>query len=262
MTLFLDFRSASVGGQAIGPAVYESNGPDVNTLLPLRPDEIAWRFGGKDLLFVAHGFNVNRERGVYSIASLDAFLQLQSPAIVVGVLWPGDSWLPVVDYPFEGSVAIATGRLLADWCNGPGNSAYTLSFLSHSLGARVVLEALLHINRDCLSGEYALSRRIVDRITILSSVEDSVLKLAFTVGDPFADLLHDDHTPFRTALGYNGPPQSPALPPSVRAFPIPDVLPHYGHGDYLPANPPAVPEIWPRAAAFMKQTFLNQPQRW
>lgn len=111
--------------------------------------------------------------------------------------------------------------------------------------------------RDCLSTEYAAAATKAERISLLASREDFVLKIAFNVGDPFADLLHDDHTPFQMALGSEGPPMPP--PQQVRPpWQISD-QDDYGHSDYLPPTDPA---RWPRAADFMKRAFLGQPQTW
>src|SRR5262249_1877754 len=178
------------------------------------------KLAGKNALFATHGFNVTQSEGAASLGALDKYLNLTPPSLLVGVLWPGDSYIPIVDYPFEGDVAIDCGQRLAAFCNDCCPSAQTLSFVSHSLGARLILQAVgglarkaqsvcltaAAINRDCLNTEYAAAARNSQSISILSSREDYVLKIAFSVGDPFADLLHDDHTPFEMALGYAGPP--------------------------------------------------------
>ena len=48
----------------------------------------------------------------------------------MGVLWPGDAWIPVVNYPFEGNDARNSGNNLADYCNTELGSALSLSFVS------------------------------------------------------------------------------------------------------------------------------------
>jgi hypothetical protein len=120
------------------------------------------------------------------------------------------------------------------------------------------------IDRDCLSVEYARATANAERISILASSEDDVLKLAFPVGDPIADLLHQDHTPFQPALGSVGPP-TPASPPIGFPWQIPD-LPAYGHGDYLPpatnALPPGAGALWTQPADFMRKTFLGEALTW
>jgi hypothetical protein len=234
---------------------------------------------GKRLLFATHGFNVSYQDGACSLGLLDRYLDLAPPSLFIGMLWPGDCWLPVVDYPFEGDVALDCGKRLADFCNSWCAGAQSISFLSHSLGARLVLEAITYmnlkaesvcltaaaINRDCLAAEYSDGARNSALISVLASHNDDVLKIAFAIGDPFADLLHDDHTPFQAALGYGGPPtQSPQ--PVRPPWQIPDQC-DYGHHDYLPPSqaiplPPPAAARWPRAADFMKRAFLEQPQIW
>lgn len=70
------------------------------------------------------------------------------------------------------------------------------------------------INRDCLHAEYMVDVCNLERVAVLASHHDEVLKIAFSLGDPFADLLHDDHAPFQAALGYGGPPASEPPPVS------------------------------------------------
>ncbi|HEV8680112.1 MAG TPA: alpha/beta hydrolase [Stellaceae bacterium] len=280
MTYFLNFRMRSVGGAVVDPYFLEGDG----TADPLTLSVVPWELvpsivGGRDLLFAAHGFNVSYQVGAGSLGSLDRYLSLPPPNLFVGVLWPGDSWLPIVDYPFEGGVALDCGGRLADLCNLWCTSAQSLSFLSHSLGARLVLEAVARlerrarcvcltaaaINRDCLTTEYVIAAANTERISVLASHADNVLKIAFSIGDPFADLLHDDHSPFQKALGYDGPP-TPAPPPVGLPWQIPDGA-DYGHGDYLPPArtttvPPPPGTRWPLAADFMKRAFFAQPQTW
>jgi len=94
----------------------------------------------------------------------------------------------------------------------------------------------------------------VRTVSLLASHKDDVLKIAFTIGDPIADLLHDDHTPFRPALGYNGP-ATPA-PAQIHApWQIADAC-DYGHGNYLPSD---VDDKWKKVADFMRLTFLRLP---
>ncbi|HEY6257239.1 MAG TPA: alpha/beta hydrolase [Xanthobacteraceae bacterium] len=282
MTLFLNFRTRNVGGAVIAPQLLEGDG----TVAPLRwspiPEAlIPSRIAGANVLFATHGFNVSQQQGACALGLLDKYLGLASPDLFVGVLWPGDSILPIVDYPIEGGVAQDCGRRLAAFCNGAGAQAQAVSFVSHSLGARLVLEAVAGlarkarsvcltaaaINQDCLVTEYSDAARNAERISILASRRDLVLKLAYSIGDPFAELLHSDHTPFEIALGLQGPP-TPAAPPVVPPWQIAD-RDDYGHGSYLPPYqpiplpPPPPPQTqWPRAADFMMRAFLGQPQTW
>ena len=280
MTYFLNFRTKGVGGAVVDPYLLEGDGTEVPPAVSVVDAGLMPSiFAGKNVLFAAHGFNVDYQDGACELGQLDQYLDLPAPSLFVGVLWPGDCWLPVVDYPFEGDVSIDTGGRLAAFCNQYCTSAQSLSFVSHSLGARVVLEAVSRlarqarsvcltagaINRDCLTSEYATAAGNAERISILASDEDMVLKVAFTVGDPLADLLHSDHSAFQAALGSLGP--SLPLPKDVNyPWQIPDDL-DYGHHDYLPPSPavplPPPPNTkWTSAADFMKRAFLGQSQTW
>jgi hypothetical protein len=272
MTCFLNFRTQGVGGAVVDPYLLQGDG----TVSPPALSVVPWAqvpsiVAGRNILFATHGFNVSYQDGACSLGLLDGYLNLAPPSLFVGMLWPGDSWIPVVDYPFEGDVALDCGNRLATFCNDWCAGAQSMSFVSHSLGARLVLQAVANlsrkaqsvcltaaaINRGCLAEEYSSARKNAEAISILASHEDDVLKLAFSVGDPFADLLHDDHNPFQTALGYDGPP-TPVLPPIHLPFQIPDSC-DFGHHNYLP---PGLPPKWEQAADFMKRAFLGQPQTW
>jgi alpha/beta hydrolase family protein DUF900 len=272
VTYFLNFRASGVGGSAVDPYLLEGDGTVVPPALGVVPLELIPSIvDGKHILFATHGFNVDYQAGAWSLGRLDGHLGLTSPNLFVGVLWPGDSWIPIVDYPFEGDVAIDCGRRLATFCDNWCTGAQSLSFASHSLGARLVLEAIARldrgaraacltaaaINRDCLTTEYMAAQQRTVWTSGLASHEDDVLKLAFAIGDPFADLLHDDHTPFRAALGYAGP-ATPSPPGVLWPWQIPDAA-DYGHGDYLPS---AGRDKWQKVAGFIKSAFLEQRPSW
>ena len=279
MTYFVSLRSHSVGGPVIDATVFSGDG----TISPLAVaavdlSQIPFLVAGKNVLFATHGFNVSRESGACSLTRLDTYLQLDDSNIFFGVLWPGDFWLPVVNYPFEGDVSMDSGRRLAAFCNRYLTNAQSLSFISHSLGVRLVLEAVKNLNRqarsvcltaaainqDCLATEYAAAAQNAATISILASHKDMVLKLAFPIGDPIADFLHADHTLFERALGYAGPPV-PATPPVKSPWQIPDRA-GYDHGDYLPSGDPnqpvTTPAMWNQPADFMSRAFRGQGQSW
>jgi hypothetical protein len=275
MTYFLDLRTANVGGSPTTPRLLQGDGVNnLDGLMFIEAASVASRVANKNLLFAVHGFNVSRGNGARTLGLLDNYLNLTDPDIFIAVLWPGDAWIPLIDYPFEGNVSIQCGKLVAGFCNTYCSRAESLSFLSHSLGARLVLEAIMHldravrsvclaaaaVNRDCLNREYAFVTNVADRISVLASAKDLVLRLAYAAGDPFADLLHDDHTPFHPALGYRGPPV-PIVPPLSQPWEIPD-SPAYGHSDYLPKFPPSPADEWQKPADFMKRAFLGQRQTW
>jgi esterase/lipase superfamily enzyme len=271
MTLYLNFRSAPVAGSVVYPRLAR-NGPANPTALTLVDDtERQGLIAGRDILLVVHGFNVNLASGVASAAALDAYLALGDSVVVIGVLWPGDFWIPVVNYPFEGSDAMDCGGKLADYCGRYFGAARSLSFLSHSLGARLVLQAVAAlklvrkarlvcltagaINRDCLDREYATAAANSETINVLASHRDRVLELAYPIGDPISNLLHDDHAFFTKALGNDGP-SSTSVPKVHGPYQIPDGY-NYDHGSYMPSSDPA---RWPRVADYVRRAFLGQPQ--
>jgi hypothetical protein len=281
MTLYLNFRAQAIGGGVVDPYVLRGDG----TATPVALAAVDWSqlaglVAGRNVLFGVHGFNVNYAEGARALGQLDAYLDLSGSEVFFGVLWPGDSWVPVVDYPFEGAVSMDCGGRLADVCARRFAQAQSFSFVSHSLGARLVLEAVQRlgrrasvlcltagaVNRDCLIAEYAGAAGNADAISILASHNDWVLKVAFQIGDPIADLLHDDHAPFQPALGYGGP-KLPAPPLVHPPWQIPDVA-DYDHDDYMPPggavqDPATMGQAkWPNVADFMKRAFRGQPQGW
>ena len=232
------------------------------------------------MLFGVHGFNVNMDYGTRMMARLEPRLCLTQTDIFFGVLWPGDSWLPAIDYPFEGDFAINSGNRLATFCNRRLAGARSISFVSHSLGARLVLQALTGlnckarsvcltaaaINQSALVEEYANAAAKASAISVLASHEDQVLMLAYPPGDAISNALHHDHPYFEPALGYDGPPssQSQCSPP----WQIPDGD-NYDHGDYHPPGdpgpiPPANPQPpkWLAVADYISRAYRGMPQNW
>ena len=222
MTLFLDFRTQGVGGSILEePRVLEADGlVDPISLRPLGASLPEERTLGREVVFATHGFNVSRKQGIHALAQLERDLGLRAELVFVGVLWPGDFWTPVINYPAEAEDAVRCGRLLAKFANETLARARGVSLVSHSLGGRLVLEAAKHLARpahevcllaaavddDCLSTkQYAAARERTGRISVLASQKDTVLRLSYPVGDFFSDLFYDDDSPARKALGYHGP---------------------------------------------------------
>jgi hypothetical protein len=243
VTCFLNFRGGSFGALISEPIVFSTSAAP-SVVRPLTTLEFSRLIKGQDLVFVTHGFNVGYADGVRSIGNLDQLLG-PVPGIRIGVLWPGDWVIPAINYPFAVGIARDCGKHLGAFVSSACAAARSVSFLSHSLGARVVLEAAgaagrpvrlicllaAAVNSDCLTGEYAETASDTASIINLASGNDLVLKLAYPAGDFLADLLDLDHRPFEKALGSYGP--VPNVPTNTRAFEIGDQTP-YDHGDYLP----------------------------
>ena len=232
----------------------------------------------RHVILAAHGFNVSRKSGVRSLARLEQALPLRAGEVFFGVLGPGDWWLPVINYPAEADDAVDAGRKLAAYVNRVMAGAASLSLVSHSLGGRVVLEAIKHLDRkahevcvaagavdnDCLVKQYAAIKDNVRRISVLSSRKDKALKLAYPLGDFGSDVLFgDDDSAWRGALGLKGPNPKEALP-KVEHRPIPKDPP-YDHGDYFPPGGVAAPpagQAWERSARYIRRCLDGAPDTW
>lgn len=211
------------------------------------------------LLFLLHGYNVNRDRGRRSLVRLEKGLGLSAEVGgwgVVGTLWPGDHGIGGLSYSFEGQDADDTARNLSAFIKSEVRAATCVSFVGHSLGCRVVLETLRRlcagssrpVQRVCLLGaavdadslaRAGLYRRAVagaERVAVLASKGDRTLRLAYPAGDLLQAVVFwkDD---FGFALGYRGPRRhrGSEVPGTVWAQRIPRRA-RFRHGDYVPSG--------------------------
>lgn len=267
MTRYISFRANPVGGPIVDPQLLDGPGPGGGLKL-MTDQQVKAAVDGKDLLFAVHGFNVNMATGIGQFAQLEAALRLPASATFFGVLWPGDFALPVVNYPFEAADAVQCGRRLARLCNTRFARAASLSFMSHSLGGRLILEAVSGLARkarmmclaaaavdsDVLTKQYAAALAKSEKVAVLSSVKDKVLQYAYPGGDFLSDLFGDGDSPFRTALGLKGP--RPHAGASVTDSRIPKAL-GCDHGHYLPVG-----AQWQNVASYVRNCFHGTPQTW
>jgi esterase/lipase superfamily enzyme len=229
---------------------------------------------GREILFATHGFNVSYRAGIEVLSQLELDLALPPSFSFVGILWPGDWWIPAVNYPSEADDAVACGRGVARFANDKLGAARAISFLSHSLGGRLVLEATRGLARparevcvlaaavddECLgTAQYAAARQNAERISVLASRSDVVLRFAYRIGDFLSDLLwRDDDSPWNAALGYHGP--RPAGLDHVAHGQISDQA-GYGHGDYL-RYPNATDAKTGHVTGFVRETLTGRPRSW
>jgi hypothetical protein len=257
MTYFIDVRADSTGGNPVGSVdaivVRTDAQPNPNPSVPLDPGLIQ-AVQGRDVLLGTHGFHVNRATGISNLSHWNEWLRLGDNGFFAGVLWPGDSrWLPFIDYPVEGTEAVKSGRLLAGYLSANFAGVNSISFCSHSLGARMVLETirnlpvLMNVQRvtlmagaiddTCLNGEYKDAAGRAGKISVLASTCDEVLKLAFPLGNPISGILTRGDPYWHGALGRYGPNPGDQ-PPSLWKSPIlPDSW-NFGHGSYINCNGP------------------------
>lgn len=279
---FLNTRSLPVGG-GVGPLTVLD---EANAVHPVSDAAAAVR--GHDVLLVTHGFNVAQLDGLQKLSDWCKLVNLGS-AVCVGILWPGDArWIHGVDYPIEGNEAISAGNELAAFINTSFSAALSLSFASHSLGARTVMQTISGLNRSvrrlllmagaidntCLSSEYAAAASKVQSISILASRSDDVLKWAFPTGNFVSGLFSRAEPYVHEAMGREGPAEPYPSPDNLHAdWQIPDGW-GYGHGSYLPPNslgaapvqyaplqgfpPPATPDPPP----FAPPALAGDPTLW
>jgi len=257
MTNFLDVRALS-GGGGVSNQVQIGSGTSGNDYsLGVSLSDLQSFIHGQHVLIGTHGFNVNRANGVYCLSYWASLMRLPDSSVFVGLLWPGDSEsFYALSYPVEPKNATAAGNMIGPFLDANFGNAASISLVSHSLGARVLLQTISQMKRpvrrailmagaigdDCLTAEFSGVPQNVAAISVLASKEDDVLRWAFPVGDLGAEIVDRDHPWWESALGRFGPSQTPAH------FQPPDQIPdawNYGHLNYLQVNPPAPQAIPP-----------------
>jgi hypothetical protein len=259
VTYFIDLRADSAGGNPVAGVsdivVRTDAQPNPSPSNSLEP-ALVQAIQGRDVLLGTHGFHVNRADGISNLSHWSAWLRLGANGFFVGILWPGDArWIPYIDYPIEGNEAIKSGQLLAEYLVAKFGGANSLSFASHSLGARVVLETIRNLSNslklntvtmmaaaiddNCLSNEYKGAAARMEKISVLASDCDDVLKWAFPVGNPVAGIVTRGDPYWHGALGRFGP--NPADQPSnlCKTPVLPDSW-DFGHHSYINCSGPAV----------------------
>jgi hypothetical protein len=253
MTYFIDLRASDKGGNPVA---------DIDSIVirsdqqraPAQPidSELINAIQGRNVLLGTHGFHVDRNDGIDNLHHWNEWISADPNCYFVGVLWPGDSkWIPFLDYPVEGDEAIKSGKLLAQYLIAKFSGAASLSFTSHSLGARVMLETIRNlpgppgppklvsltmmagaIDDTCLVNEYAKAASNILKVSVLASKEDDVLKLAFPAGNLASGIVTRGDPYWHGAIGRYGP-NPPNQPVELLGSPIlPDNW-DFGHGSYI-----------------------------
>ena len=255
MTYFIDLRADDKGGNPVSDVQDIFVRSDTNRTPKSSMDaDLRQAIQAKDVLLGTHGFNVNRKDGIDHLSYWTKWLNLGANGYFAAVLWPGDArWIPVIDYPVEDREAIKSGKLLAEYLQANFAAANSVSFASHSLGARVVLETIKNlppsfpvktvtmmagaIDDTCLSSQYKDLATRFQKVSVLASRCDDVLKWAFPVGNPLAGIVSRGDPYWHEALGRYGPnpPDQPAS--LVKTAILPDNW-KFGHGSYINVGPP------------------------
>jgi Alpha/beta hydrolase of unknown function (DUF900) len=251
MTRFLDVRLSAVGG-GLAASVAIGQATEIANYQSLSEAQLLDDIRGRHVLIATHGFNVDRAAGIACLSNWEGLLQLASPSVFFGLLWPGDSiWLHGLDYPDEPRVADDAGKLLGPFLDANFGGAASISLVSHSLGARVLLATVSKMSRpirraiimagaidnDCLSTEFKTAAAKIEEISVLASRADKVLSAEFPIGNFFGGIVDAGHPWWRAPLGQRGP-ASPRPSNFQAPFEIPDNW-EFGHGDYLQIDPPS-----------------------
>lgn len=296
--LVLSFRDMSTPrcSAVTTAAVYRHRpiAPDTDWVPPPPLDLVDWAdvhhlVRGRHVCFLIHGFNVDRDRGYTGFGAAaqemtrnaGALPALAAPAgpvtdlvvrgvdLTIPVLWAGDWYLPV-NYPFLLPDIRLTGRRFAELFASSAAGMSRVSFVTHSMGARVMLETIAQTLTLCArcgvrpprfdtavltaaavsdevldNPDYAGAVEALERIVVVTSRGDHVLSLAFPVGDLIEQILWPHDPGADAALGRYGPrlkEGSPALG-KTEWYEIPAAT-DQDHGDYFPA-PWADDPPWP-----------------
>jgi hypothetical protein len=244
--------------------------------------EVSALVKNKHVCFLVHGFNVNRDSGYTSLGAMTQEftgagvlgtgsppldLEIDGVDVIIPVLWAGDWYLPI-NYPFLLPDIRLTARHFADFIWSSTAMMRRVSFMTHSMGARVALETV----RATLAGKdrytlpafdtalltaAAVADDIMDqaafadtvaafrRFVVVSSTADKVLSGYFPTGNAVEQALWLDDPGRDEALGLYGPrlkAGSAALAKTTWYR-----LNDHDHGDYVPApaSPaPSFPNGW------------------
>jgi len=242
--------------------------------------DVGSALAGKHVCFLIHGFNVDRDQGYTSYGPFSQELgpgralpgaPLPNPPgpvdlfcpgvdVVIPVLWAGDSYLPI-NYPFLLPDIRLTGKYFAQLLASSDAQMSRVSFVTHSMGARVMFEAVQQAVVAAQAGgwrlpvfdtavltapavsdqvfddpDYAAAVDAMQNFVVVSSRADTVLSGWFPLGNAVEQALWRNDPGADDALGRYGPrlqPDSKALG-KTRWFEIPIAV-GQNHGDYCPA---------------------------
>jgi hypothetical protein len=324
--LVLSFRDMSVPrcGAVTSAAMYHLDPVDAAMSWDPPPPmtlaswaEVGAAVAGKHVCFLVHGFNVDRDRGYTGLGAMGQEMRhggallglppregpldffVRGADVVVPVLWAGDWYLPI-NYPFLLPDVRQTGKYFSQLILSAATQMSRVSFVSHSMGARVVFEtvqqtvaaaAKMSLRRPefdtALLMAAATSDEIFDdpdyadaidairRFVVVTSRADTVLSEAFPAGNAVEQLLWTHDPGANDALGRYGPrlkTGSKAIGKTVwYEIPLPDHQsdPGQNHGDYVPSPwepTPPYPNGWSdkrvKIGALAQAVLNDQPPPW
>lgn len=245
MRYLLSVRNEKPTSPVLKGHLLQHGGRDLGTEDDLRRE--------RKLTFVLHGVNTPYEGGIKTVLRVADIIEPQIDGSLVSMIWPSDSGFGPIGYPFEGNDADDAGSELANFIKLWVKEHTQLSFLTYSLGSRVVLETVdqllknnyqikqvctmaAAIDNSCLANpdKYLKATRKVERVAVLASRNDTVLRWLYPVGDLLQALFFPNDDEFGFALGFNGPVDyySIGVPPQAHHEQIADDE-GVGHFDYF-----------------------------
>lgn len=285
-TFILHLRDQEVGGAVTSGRLFRvAGGTEVDWDDRLPDFTAATR--AQRLLVLLHGYNNSRSAGrTLLVRFMNLLAAGGSTDVMLAVLWPGDGWAKALTYPFEGRDADDTASALRNWLVSHVDGTARVAFVGHSLGCRVVMntaqQLIRHrggpkLDRICLMAPaidndslgricstcYRDATLASDRIAVLASEEDLVLRFAYPLGDLAQTILSGER--WGRALGRTGPVESDSnvlarLEPVPKADPVRDV----DHGDYLGVDEEQAPgQTIAETEKFVLPFFVRLPNpRW
>jgi pimeloyl-ACP methyl ester carboxylesterase len=187
-------------------------------------------------LLLVHGFNntpteARTSYGTFADHVLNALASSRvEPDAIVGFHWPGNaavgplSFMDVAGYPVDVHRAMEAAERLAEYLQNPGMRPLQLVIVGHSLGCRLVLEALKRLPQAPIRPDIGLvvlmaaavpvnlaeqgqpldvAQMPQERILKFHSTSDMVLWLAFPLGQ---SLANDGGGVLPVAIGRHGEP--------------------------------------------------------
>ena len=280
------YRQPNVGGQTDWSNIDLSSGEWVPW------GQVGDVFRGKRVCFILHGFNVPTVNGVKSCGPAaqayedigDFALNLTGADLVVPVLWPGDGFI-LWSYFTATAHCQSVGARFTDFLRSRAFTAASISFISHSLGARVVLETVSQtikasantprvpfetailmaaaVDDDALDAQSFVAvtgSSGLRRVVVLSSMADTVLEYAFPPGDAGDGLLFQGFDPDLRALGRYGPSFSDNSTAAAKTEWY-AIKAGQNHGDYLPVGAAPPTQGWtdkPKAVGYFCRDVLDE----
>ncbi len=211
-----------------------------------------WMLGRRHVVLLVHGFNNTFAEAQESYGKVfkEAF------ADVGFFFWPGDihggSLISATSYPYQIDSARTSARRLASFLSGafgPGGTPSAVSLITHSLGGRLVLEALrvvldqgitwpevrlvammaAAVPIDLVEEGEALDEpaRQAHTLAVFYSFADDVLRFAFPAGQWAAYFLGIEAANYRQAVGRFGRPTGL----TSNRFEV-----NWGHSGYWPSQ--------------------------